>query len=271
MRDDLIDRLEAADPAAELEAYSETEVQAQLQAIRSAQPRIPRRRRRTTALALAATGLVAVALALLPADRQHRLPGPVEALAAKLAVPGGILHTVSDSGLFRTERWQALDGHASRELTRLGGGYALETVEDRHGTAVYSQRDDRLTRYARTDDGPRDGGADCWTCLVLAFDEHVRDGTLRRSGEATIQGRAAIVVTVEPQLTDDEPARLYVAADDGTLLRIEMDTARARPIRQDFVGFEVLEDTAANRGLLEMTSHPGADVVTAGRDTPPPP
>src|SRR5215218_1491510 len=95
----LIDRLEAADPAASLEGYSEGEIQARLLALRSADPSGPHRRRRLAATALAGAALIAIALALLPADRGHRLPGPVEALAAKLAKPGGILHTISDSGM----------------------------------------------------------------------------------------------------------------------------------------------------------------------------
>jgi len=263
----LIDRLEAADPAASLEGYSEGEIQARLLALRSADPSGPHRRRRLAATALAGAALIAIALALLPADRGHRLPGPVEALAAKLAKPGGILHTVSDSGMLQIERWEALDRSASREVTRLGGGSPLEMVEDGDAIVVYSGRDNRLTRYGPADHPP----ARCWSCLVVTFGEQVRDGTIRRSGEATVRGRRAIVVEIEPQPAHGDPARLYVAEDDGALLRIEMDGGRRGTLRQDFVAFEVLDDTAANRRLLEMTPHPGADVVKAGRDTPPPP
>jgi hypothetical protein len=262
----MIDRIEAADPATNLAPYGEEEIRRHVAAITAAlpiEPRVIRTRRPSPAqrrwlrlITLAAAGAAALvaALALLPAGGSRSLPRPVEALAADLTRPGAIAHYVSTSGMLRTEAWVALDGSASRELDQfVPGGAVMETAVGARGAAVYSQRDNVLTRYRRV---AHSASAVCLPCLVARLDTSVRDGLLRRTGAAVVDGRKVVVL----RLAGPAPARLFVAETGGALVRIELDTQRG-VFRQDFRRFEILDDTPAHRRLLAMSPHPGARLV----------
>ena len=68
----------------------------------------------------------------------------------------------------------------------------------------------------------------------------VREGRLTAVGRATIRGRAAHIAVVEPDPSLN--TRLYIARDDGDLLRIlhrRVRAGRMRTIVQDYLVFEV--------------------------------
>jgi hypothetical protein len=250
---DLIDRLESADPAAALAPATDEELRRRMDAITAA----PRPRRPWPRLVLAAAAgacAIVAALALLPTQGSPRVPGPVAALAAELTRPGAIVHYVSESQMVRIEAWVAVDGSASRELSRLGpAGAVMETVVHGHRAAVYSQRDDRLTRIAHVARAP---SSLCWPCLVARLQRSERQGLLRPIGDAVVDGREVVVL----RLAGSGSARLFVAKADGALVRIALDTRRGT-LRQDFSAFEVLDDTPAHRRLLEMSPHPDAHIA----------
>ena len=180
------------------------------------------------------------------------LPAEVAAFEQRLEAPRGTLHVVTDElrvvpepfmpdlppGGWSDEVWLDLGGHGWRahRTTRDGG---LLQVADKRGVRTY-------TRFGYT-------GYEGWLredpdylmrpwkrSGVLDPVELVREGRLTVVGRRTVRGRVAHIVVVDP-----DPAvntRLYVARDDGDLLRITYNRERAgrmRMIVQDYLVFEV--------------------------------
>jgi hypothetical protein len=180
------------------------------------------------------------------------LPRAVQGFERELETPRGVLHVVTDElrvvpeeGLpslppagWRDEVWLDLGGTGWRAHRTTGDGGFLQ-VADARGVRTFTNGG-----YAGLDSAE---GEDPdflmrpWRAGVVVDPVRlVRDGRLFVVGRATIRGRAAHLVVVEPD--PSENTRLYIASDNGDLLRITHRRERAgreRVIVQDYDVFEV--------------------------------
>ena len=198
-------------------------------------------RRAVLALLLALTGCGGSA--------GDELPAAVEAFERRLESSRGLLHVVTDElrvvseryapdlppGGWSDEVWLDLGGRGWRaHRTSRDGG--LMQVANRRGVRTWTRFG--FTGYERDEPGylMRPWHADA----VIDPVRLVREGRLSLVGGATVNDRPAYLVVVEP-----DPARstrLYIARDDGDLLRITHRTerfGRLRMIVQDYALFEV--------------------------------
>jgi len=180
------------------------------------------------------------------------LPQAVEAFERRLEASRGVLHVVTDElrvlseprapdlppGGWSEEVWLDLGGRGWRahRTSRHGG---LLQVADERGIRT-------ATRSGFTgSDGALREDPDYlmrpWrTSLVIDPVRLVREGRLTVVGRATVRDRPAHLVIVDP-----DPARntrLYIARDDGDLLRIvhrAERSGRLRTIVRDFLLYEV--------------------------------
>jgi hypothetical protein len=196
--------------------------------------------------------LVAVLLLAGCGGGEDDLPRAVQTLERNLEAPRGVLHVVTDELRvvsepnmpdlppmgWADEVWLDLGGTGWRadRVTRDGG---FQQVADEHGVRTY-------TRGGFVDLDEADGeGEDFllrpWRAgIVVDPVRLVREGRLTVVGEATVRGRPAHIVVVEPDPSQN--TRLYVARDDGDLLRIlhrRERRGRLRTVVQDYVLFEV--------------------------------
>ena len=177
------------------------------------------------------------------------LPAEVAAFEQRLEAPRGVLHVVTDElrvvpepympdlppGGWSDEVWLDLGGHGWRahRTTRDGG---LLQIADNRGVRTY-------TRFGYTGARRDEPGylMQPWkTTGAIDPVRLVREGRLTVVGRRTVRGRAAHIVVVDP-----DPAvntRLYIARDDGDLLRITYNgerDGRMRMLVQDYLVFEV--------------------------------
>jgi hypothetical protein len=187
------------------------------------------------------------------------LPTSVEAFEQRLEAPSGVLHVVTDElrvlpeppapdlppGGWSDEVWLDLGGAGWRahRVTRDGG---FLQIADARGVRTY-------TRWGFTGHNPADHEHPDflmrpWRAAVVVDPvELVRDGRLTAVGRATIRGRAAHIAVVEPDPSMN--TRLYIARDDGDLLRIlhrRVRAGRLRTIVQDYELFEVVGQRPRN-------------------------
>ena len=180
------------------------------------------------------------------------LPASVEVFEQRLEAPRGVLHVVTDEvrvlpeprapdlppGGWRDEVWLDLGGAGWRahRITRDGG---FLQIADERGVRTY-------TRWGFTGRNPAghehpDFLMRPWRAAVVVDPVGlVREGRLTAVGRATIRGRAAHIAVVEPDPSQN--TRLYIARDDGDLLRIlhrRVRAGRMRTIVQDYLLFEV--------------------------------
>ena len=180
------------------------------------------------------------------------LPASVEAFEHRLEAPRGVLHVVTDEvrvlpeprapdlppGGWRDEVWLDLGGSGWRahRVTRDGG---FLQIADERGVRTF-------TRWGFTGHNPADHERPDflmrpWRAAVVVDPVGlVREGRLTAVGRATIRGRAAYIAVVEPDPSLN--TRLYIARDDGDLLRIlhrRVRAGRMRTIVQDYLVFEV--------------------------------
>jgi hypothetical protein len=180
------------------------------------------------------------------------LPDAVRAFERRLEAPRGVLHVVTDEiHVVREDRmpdlppvgwsdeiWLDLGGAGWRahRTTRDGG---FEQVADARGVRTYARGG--LVGVDEADGEAPDFLMRPWRAgIVVDPVRLVREGRLQVVGEATVRGRAAYLVTVDPDHALN--SRLYVARDDGDLLRIRHRRERAgrlRTIVQDYLVFEV--------------------------------
>jgi hypothetical protein len=196
--------------------------------------------------------LLAGALALTGCGSGADLPGAVEAFERRLEAPRGVLHVVTDEvrvvsepglpdlppGGWSDEVWLDLGGAGWRaHRTTRDGGFLQ--VADERGVRTY-------TRFGFTGyDGAKREDPDFllrpWRAhVVIDPVSVVRDGSLHVVGRATVRGRPAHLVVVDPDPSVN--TRLYIARDDGDLLRITHRRERAgrlRTVVQDYLLFEV--------------------------------
>ena len=210
----------------------------------------------------AAVALLLV-LAGCGANSDDDLPRTVQTFERKLEAPRGVLHVVTDevrvisepnmpdlppSG-WSDEVWLDLGGAGWRaQRTTRDGGF--EQVADERGVRTY-------LRGGLVDVDEADGEAPDFllrpwrASIVIDPVRLVREGRLTVVGEATVRGRRAHIVLVDPDPSQD--TRLYVARDDGDLLRILHRRERAgrmRAVAQDYLLFEV--GTPQPRTLAEL-------------------
>ncbi len=176
------------------------------------------------------------------------LPDAVQQLERRLEARQGVLHVVTDEIRFvREERkpdlppggwsdeiWLDLDGSGWRahRAARDGG---FEQAADAEGVHTYIRGGFRNTDRAEGDFLMRP-----WRNGMVDPVRLVRRSTLHVIGVANVGGRPAHLVGVDPDPTAN--TRLYVARDDGDLLRVthrsERD-GRMRTVVQDYLVFEV--------------------------------
>jgi hypothetical protein len=195
--------------------------------------------------------VIAAVLALVGCGGRDddELPAAVAAFEQRLEAPRGVLHVVTDElrvipepympdlppGGWSDEVWLDLGGHGWRahRTTRDGG---LLQVADKRGVRTY-------TRFGYTGARRDEPGylMRPWkTSGVVDPVQLVREGRLTVVGRRTVRGRAAHIVVVDPDPSLN--TRLYIARDDGDLLRITYNGVRAgrmRMIVQDYLVFEV--------------------------------
>jgi hypothetical protein len=180
------------------------------------------------------------------------LPAAVEAFERRLEAPRGVLHVVTDElrvvpeprapdlppGGWSDEVWLDLGGGGWRaHRTTRDGGFLQ--VADERGVRTYTRFG--FTGYDAAEGEDPDFLMRPWRAGVVVDPVRlVREGRLTVVGRATVRGRAAhlVVVDPDPSLT----TRLYVARDDGDLLRIIHRAERAgrmRLIVQDYLLWEV--------------------------------
>jgi hypothetical protein len=209
------------------------------------------RRAVTLALLLAVTGC--------GGGSDDELPAAVQAFERGLEAPRGVLHVVTDELRFVSERympdlppggwsdevWLDLGGRGWRAHRTTGDGGFLQIADER-GVRTY-------TRFGYT--GHNDAAAEDpdflmrpWrAALVVDPVSLVREGRLTVVGRATVNDRPAYIVLVEPDPSLN--TRLYVARDDGDLLRLihrGERRGRMRLIIQDYLVWEVGEQRPRN-------------------------
>jgi hypothetical protein len=191
------------------------------------------------------------------------LPRAVQTFERRLEAPRGVLHVVTDelrvvsephmpdlppSG-WADEVWLDLGGAGWRaQRTTRDGGF--EQVADERGVRTFARGG--FVDMDEADGEPPDFLLRPWRAgIVVDPVRLVREGRLTAVGEATVRGRRAHIVLVDPDPSQD--TRLYVARDDGDLLRILHRRERAGRIRtvvQDYLLFEV--GTPQPRTLAEL-------------------
>ena len=201
--------------------------------------------------ALVATAVV-LALAGCGGD-DDELPAEVAAFEQRLEAARGMLHVVTDElrvvpgphmpdlppGGWSDEIWLDLGGAGWRaQRTTRDGGF--EQIADERGVRTF-------TRFGFVGLDPADGEDPDFLMrpwrsgIVVDPVRLVREGELTVVGRATVRGREAYIVIVDPDPSVN--TRLYVARDDGDLLRIAHRRERAglmRTVVQDYLVFEIV-------------------------------
>jgi hypothetical protein len=191
------------------------------------------------------------------------LPSAVEAFEQRLETRGGVLHVVTDElrvvreprmpdlppGGWSDEVWLDLGGAGWRaQRTTRDGGF--EQVADARGVRTYTSAG--FVGADSADGEAPDFLLRPWRAGVVVDPVRlVRDGRLTVVGEATVRGRPAHLVTVDPDPSLN--TRLYIARDDGDLLRLTHRRERAgrlRTVVQDYLVFEVREQRRLNLAEL---------------------
>jgi hypothetical protein len=195
---------------------------------------------------------VVLALAGCGGSGGDDLPSAVESFERRLEASRGVLHVVTEEvrvvhedGLpdlpplgWSDEVWLDLGGRGWRaQRTTRDGGF--EQVADERGVRT-------LTRggFAALDSASGehpDFRMRPWReASVVDPVRLVREGRLHVAAATRLHGRDAYIVVVEPDPSTG--TRLYIAADDGDLLRITHRRERAGRVRtliQDYLVYEV--------------------------------
>jgi hypothetical protein len=195
---------------------------------------------------------VAVLVVLAGCGGGDELPESVRTFEQRLEAPRGVLHVVTEEirvvpepnmpdlplGGWSDEVWLDLAGSGWRahRTTRDGG---FEQVADEQGVRTYA-RGGLVGRDAAAGEDP-DFLMRPWRAGVVVDPVRlVREGRLEVVSEAEVDGRPAYLAVVDPDPSQN--TRLYIAQDDGTLLRLthrRERRGRLRMVVQDYVVFEV--------------------------------
>ena len=180
------------------------------------------------------------------------LPDAVESFERELEATHGVLHVVTEqirvvsepnmpdlppSG-WSDEVWLDLGGSGWRAARTTGDG-GFEQIADERGISTYA-RGGLVDHDAAAGEAP-DYLMRPWRAgVVLDPVRLVRGGRLEVVSEARVEGRPAHLVVVDPDPSLN--TRLYIAQDDGTLLRLthrRERRGRVRMVVQDYAVFEV--------------------------------
>jgi hypothetical protein len=293
--DQLERSLKAADPVG-AGGDPEPDLIQQAQAIMdhdpTARPVALRRRRRRLAPLVAAAGVlamaIAVAFAVLPNSGDTGLPRPVAAFANQLDERKGVLHLrtaperpLPEPGLpdlpdmgFADEVWLDLGGSGWRSVRTIyrgpDKGDTNENYADERGVHAVRHSEHSVVPPERL---KSDYLRDPWANGVIAEPlELVRNGQLEVVGDETINGTPAYVVVVKrndpkvvPETGDDlSNVRIYIAKDDGALLRVQFrwrmgiwdprkpddqQSYSMRTVVRDYPVYEILAPTPENLAL----------------------
>jgi hypothetical protein len=191
------------------------------------------------------------------------LPGAVESFERDLEATRGTLHVVTEeirvvpepnmpslppSG-WSDEVWLDLGGSGWRAHRTTGDG-GFEQVADEHGIRTYSRGG--LVDVDTADGEHPDYLMRPWRAGVVVDPvQLVRDGRLDLVAEAEVGGEPAYLVVVDPDPSSN--TRLYIAQDDGALLRLthrRERRGRVRMVVQDYAVFEIGERRLRNLAEL---------------------
>jgi hypothetical protein len=180
------------------------------------------------------------------------LPEAVQTFEERLEASRGTLHVVTDEIRVAPERylddlppegwsdevWLDLAGRGWRaHRTTRDGGFLQ--VADERGVRTYTRFG--YTGHERAEGKDPDFLMKPWRAAVVVDPVGmVREGELTVVGRAVVRGRYAYIVTVDPDPSVN--TRLYVAEDDGKLLRLTHRHERGgvmRTVVQDYLVFEV--------------------------------
>jgi hypothetical protein len=180
------------------------------------------------------------------------LPGAVRSFEQDLEATHGVLHVVTEqirvvsepnmpdlppSG-WSDEVWLDLGGSGWRAHRTTGDG-GFEQVADARGISTYARGG--LVDHDAADGEAPDFLMRPWRAgVVLDPVRVVREGRLEVVSEAEVGGRPAYLVVVDPDPSLN--TRLYIAQDDGSLLRLthrRERRGRVRMVVQDYAVFEV--------------------------------
>jgi hypothetical protein len=204
---------------------------------------------------------VTLALAGCGGGRDDELPAAVGSFERRLEAPRGVLHVVTDElrvvpeprmpdlppGGWSDEVWLDLGGAGWRahRTTRDGG---FEQVADERGVRTYARGGFLGIHEGRHPDFLMQP----WRAsVVLDPVRLVREGELTVVARATVRGRDAYIVVVDPDPSVN--TRLYVARDDGDLLRITHRRERAGRMRTVVQGYLLFEVTVRRpRSLADL-------------------
>jgi hypothetical protein len=180
------------------------------------------------------------------------LPRAVQTFERQLEAPRGVLHVVTEELRVVPEPYTPdlpplgwidevsldLGGSGWRAHRTTGDGGFLQVADER-GVRTYTRAG--LVDLDSAEGEPPDFLMRPWRAgIVVDPVSLVREGRLRMVGEAEVEGRAAYLVMVDPD--PSLQTRLFVAQDDGELLRITHRTerrGRLRMVVQDYAVFEV--------------------------------
>ena len=198
-----------------------------------------------------AAALTILVLAGCGGGSGDELPGAVESFERRLEASRGALHVVTDEVRFvhedglpdlppfgwSDEVWLDLGGGGWRaHRTARDGGF--QQVADARGVSTF-MRGGFVGLEAADGEHPDFLMRPWRASMVVDPVRLVREGRLRVAAETRLRGREAYIVLVEPDPSTG--TRLYVAADDGDLLRITHRRERAGRVRtliQDYLVYE---------------------------------
>lgn len=247
--------------------------------------RAPRRTLRPRLVLLGATCLAAGAVALaMPRGTPVNVvakayetvsqPDTILHYRMRTTAPAALGAPAQDLGV--VEAWQAGDGSRARYVMPLSDGDTLEQVASGSGTRTWVSERNQIITYDGEHAGPPPAPAtagmrqDLGDPRTLLRRAQTGDAEVTELGEATVRGvpvlqfRVGRCVVTESSVTF--AAVVSVRSDDYTPVRVAQPPCGGGPddtpgMTIDYEQFDVLPGTDANRGLLDMAPHPGADVV----------
>lgn len=272
-RTDDVALLRAANPVADPEAAVEPAVrEATLDRVLASAADAPslrrplRPRRRTVRRAALVTGIAVAAIAaLLVTGEQRSAPqrfAVLPALADELSSDGRILHVLERTvkigpdgerrgGVHVEEGWTLLDDSNVFRFRIGTGKNAEQGAYDRHSSSDYDAKTNTIRIVRREVSGPP-------TRVEPPVSKMARDAA---SGKIPIVDRPVINGRRTLKIVDDG-ITWYIAEDAPVLVRRELLMRNGGVQRSDYVAFEILEATPANRKLLEIQAPRDARVVT---------
>ena len=182
----------------------------------------------------------------------EELPEAVESFEDGLEAQRGVLHVVTEEirvvsepnmpdlppAGWSDEVWLDLGGSGWRAHRTTGDG-GFEQIADARGVRTYARGG--LVDHDEADGEAPDFLMRPWRAgVVLDPVRLVREGRLEVVSKAEVDDRPAYLVVVDPDPSQN--TRLYIAQDDGALLRLTHRRERAGRLRmvvQDYAVFEV--------------------------------